>query len=123
MIKYLLYSLFGLFLLGHPATSFSQQYTEVHISEDFSFDKELDDLLKNLDLSTEQKISIGIVILKHSLEFNYKKYDGTTEMKQYQMINAKINELDKDLKEILDKGQFRKYKKWKKKVKRELRKQ
>ena len=76
--------------------------------------------MNDLDLRTDQKIALGIIVMKYATSFDYSKFEDSSKSKQYAMARSTIKDLDKDMKAILDKKQFKIYKKHKKKIKKEL---
>ena len=102
-------------------TATAQFNNEIHVNG-LSLYKEISDLMNELELNDQQKIVIGLLILKYSLEFDYKKFEDASNTKKYTMAKAKIKELDKELKDVLDKQQFKTYKKRRKAIVKEIRK-
>ena len=76
--------------------------------------------MNELELNNDQKLYIGMLILKYSLEFDFKEFEDASKVKQYSMAKSKIKELDKELKVILTKQQFKTYKRHKRELKKEL---
>ena len=85
-----------------------------------NIDAELSELMNDLKLTDDQGVIIGLLILKYSLEYDYNEYQTASKAKQYTMVKAMVKELDKDLKEVLDKKQYKIYKKKKKEIKKKL---
>lgn len=81
---------------------------------------ELSELMDELKLSNDQTIVIGMLILKYSLEFDYKEFENASDTKKYMMAKSQFKEIDKDLKDVLDKKQFKVYKKKKKEIRKKL---
>ena len=98
----------------------AQSGSKTHVNTDINIDKEISDLMNELELNNDQKLYIGMLILKYSLEFDFKEFEDASKVKQYSMAKSKIKELDKELKVILTKQQFKTYKRHKRELKKEL---
>lgn len=98
----------------------AQPQSTISIHSGSGFEKEIASLMNDLNLTGEQKLVIGIVMLKHASSFDYSSFENASKTKQYKLAKKAINSLDKDLKEILDKSQFKVYKKHKKQLRKEL---
>ena len=96
------------------------QPNQLSINGNTGIDKEISSLMNELDLSADQKMVLGMLILKYSMEFDYKAFNDGSKTKQYSIIKKKIKQLDKDLKEVLNKDQFKIYKKRKKAIRKQL---
>ena len=103
-----------------PQQILAQGTSQTHINSDINIDKEISELMNELDLSNDQKLYIGMLILKYSLEFDIKEFEEASKMKQYTLAKAKIKEMEKELKPILSKQQYKIYKKHKKELRKEL---
>ena len=93
-----------------------------HTELEINIQAELSQLMEELNLTDEQGVVIGLLILKYSLEFDFKEFENASDVKQYSMLKSQLKEVDKDLKEVLDKRQFKIYKKKKKEIRKKLRK-
>ena len=100
--------------------SYAQPNNKKNANTDLNIDAELSELMNDLKLTDDQGVVIGLLILKYSLEYDYKEFQAASKAKQYTMVKAMIKELDKDLKDVLDKRQYKIYKKKKKEIKKKL---
>ena len=117
----MLFIIFSVLILITPITELrAQNKSEIHIDGSSNLDKEISSMLNDLDLRNEQKLVIGILMLKYAAEFDFSEFENSSKAKQYTMAKSKIKEFDKDLKEVLDKQQYKVYKKHRKLIKKEL---
>lgn len=105
-----------------PILSSAQTSAEVRVDSDFTIDKEISILMNELELKNDQKLAIAMLLLKYASEFDLTEFDDASKAKQYNIARKSIRQMDKDLKGILDKGQYKTYKKSKRKIKRDIRK-
>jgi hypothetical protein len=108
-----------------PVNEASAQFglpSEIHISGNNILDREITAMMNELDLKTEQQIVIGILLLKYGAEFDIDAFESASKLKQVTMAQSTLNKIEKDFKVILDKGQFKVYKKHRKVIKKELKK-
>lgn len=96
--------------------------SEIHISGNNVLDREITAMMNELDLKTEQQIVIGILLLKYGAEFDVDEFEQASKLKQIAMAQSTLNKIEKDFKVILDKSQYKVYKKHKKVIKKELKK-
>ncbi len=114
-------SLFAIFVfLSLSFTANAQFGNSIHVGNDSGLEKEFSELINDLELRNDQKLALGIIVLKYTASFDFNEFEDASKSKQYAMARSTIRDLDKDLKEILDKRQFKVYKKHKKKIKKEL---
>lgn len=116
----LLKIIFLLYLSVQVIESYPQNNNYLRSNQTINIDSEISSLMKELELSNDQTIVIGMLILKYSLDFDYKQYENASDVKKYAIVKSKLKELDKDLKDVLDKRQFKVYKKKKKTIKKKL---
>ena len=110
----------GLFI--HQAKAQLNLPSEIHLSGNSRIDQEISLLLNELELKDEQKIVIAILLLKYVAEFDQEEFEDATTLKQLSIAQQAIKKMDKDFKVILDKRQFKVYKKHKKAIKKEIKK-
>ncbi len=120
MIRLLVFTLLALVLITPINELRAQEKSEIHTDGSSNLDKEISSMLNDLDLRTDQKLVIGLLMLKYAAEFDFSEFENSSKTKQYTMAKSKIKELDRDLKEVLDKQQFKVYKKHRKLIKKEL---
>ena len=120
MIRLLFFTLLALVLITPINELRAQNKSEIHVDGSSNLDKEISSMLNDLNLRTDQKLVIGLLMLKYAAEFDFSKFENSSKTKQYTIARSKIKELDKDLKEVLDKQQFKSYKKHRKIIKKEL---
>lgn len=99
------------------------QPSQLRINGDSGLDKEIAVLMNDLDLSTDQKIMVGMLIMKQTLDFDYQKFNKASETGQYLILKKELRQMEGELKGILDKKQYKVYKKSKKALRKELKKQ
>jgi len=120
-MKRLLFSIVLALVLIAPINELlAQGPSEIHVDGTSNLDKEISSMLNDLELRTDQKLVIGLLMLKYAAEFDFSEFENSSKTKQYTMAKSKIKELDKDLKEVLDKQQYKTYKKHRKLIKKEL---
>lgn len=95
-------------------------YSSFNLTDKNVFEKQLNQLLIELDLTWDQKLSLGIITLKHSSQFDFVKFEKSGKFKQMRMVNKAIKKLEKEIKPILSKEQYTTYKKHKKQLRKSL---
>ncbi len=120
MIRLLIFTISALLLMAPLTELRAQDLSELHLNSSSGLDQEISEMLNDLDLRNNQKLVIGILMLKYATEFNFSEFENSSKTKQYTMAKSKMKAFDKDLKEVLDKQQFKVYKKHRKKIKKEL---
>lgn len=98
----------------------SQPRSEIFINSNSGLEKTLSGLVNELELSDEQKLVIGMIILKHALNFNYSEFEKKSDAGKYVEIRALVKEIDAEMKEVLTKKQYKIYRKKKRALKKEL---
>lgn len=111
---------FLLLLILPVSDGFAQSDSEIHIEGSTNLDNEISQLMNDLNLSNDQKIIVGLLVLKYGTSFDYKEFESASKARQYAMAKKTIKEIDKELKDVLDKKQYKIYKKRKKAIKKEL---
>jgi len=120
MVRMVFFTLTVFFLFCPEGRIYAQADSEIHVNGSSNLDREFSSLMNDLELRTDQKLVLGILILKYAAEFNFSEFEDATKAKQYTMARSTIKDLDKDLKEVLDKQQYKVYKKHRKRIKKEL---
>ena len=120
MSKYISIIIFSLYLSVQVTGSYAQSFSGLLSNTNANIDSELSSLMKDLDLTNDQGIVLGMLILKYSLEFDYKEFENASDVKKYSMVKSKFKDIDKDLKDVLDKRQYKVYKKKKKEIRKKM---
>lgn len=110
----------GLLIFLATFTDSIGQQSFSNISNRVDLERQLNLLINDLNLTWDQKLSLGIITLNHSSQFDFTRFQNAGKMKQYCMFNVAIRKLEKDIKPILSKEQFKIYKKHKKKLRKSL---
>lgn len=119
-MKQYIIGIFGLLIFTAGFTNSIAAHSSSNITDKAALEKQLNLLIVELNLTWDQKLSLGIITLKHSSQFDFVKFEQAGKIKQYRMANTAIRKLEKEIKPILNKEQFKIYKKHKKHLRKGL---
>lgn len=119
-MKQLILGISGLLIFTASFTNLIACQPLPNNSDRAELEKQLNLLIVELNLTWDQKLSLGIITLKHSSQFNFVTFEKAGRIKQYRMANSAIRKLEDEIKPILSKEQFKIYKKHKKHLRKGL---